>query len=189
MPIYIVVSKDKVIGIYNNLNEALKKVVEAGNGAIYRGEKIIDLLPEEASEIASLIAEKTEPVEAPVSKKPQLVIVLDQMFKGSIAPILSRQYPNAIIYEIVGRSLEEPVKINNVVRYPVHDDFDIINLLEKLVSEGYRVIFFTGDKKLATQAGFIKRIKVVYAPPSEFVGKEMLIKHIIKEIEGYINTK
>ncbi|WFO75236.1 hypothetical protein J4526_09250 [Desulfurococcaceae archaeon MEX13E-LK6-19] len=182
MPVYIVVSGNKFIGMYDNFNDALKKLVEVGGGMILRGEKIIDLLPEEASELASFILEKTEPVEAPTSRKPRLVVVLDQMFKGYFAPILSRQFPDIDIYEIVGKGLTEPVKIGNVVKHPAQDDFDVINLLEELSSKKHKVIFFTGDKKLATQASLIKDIKVVYAPPSEFTGKEALAKYMINEV-------
>ncbi len=186
---YIVVLKNGSIRIYDSFGDALKAVIDSGGGKIFRGELIASLTSDEVVELIGLFSEGQEPVEAPTVKgvdgKERLSIVIDQMYKGFFTNILSREFPESEIHEIVGRGIEKPVKIGNVVKQPARDDFDILNLLEDLARKGYRVIFFTGDKKLATQAELIKDVHVVYAPPNEFPGKESLAKYMIEKIREY----
>jgi len=85
--------------------------------------------------------------------------------------------------------LPKPVKVENIVKQPAQDDFDVLNIIEKLSKEGHRVIFFTGDKRLATQVSLLEDVDVVYAPPSEFTGKEALAKYMIEEVKKRIVSR
>ncbi len=186
---YIVVLKNGSVGVYDSFGDALKALIDSGGGKIFRGELIASLSPDEVVELIGLFSEGQEPVEAPTAKgtsrEERLSIVIDQMYKGFFTNVLSREFPEAEIHEIVGRGIEKPVKIGNVVKQPARDDFDILNLLEDLARKGYRVVFFTGDKKLATQAELIREVHVVYAPPNEFPGKESLAKYMVEKIREY----
>ncbi len=187
--LYIVISKDRVIGTYESFTDALRAVIEAGSGEIYRGELILRLSSEEVLELTGLLAEKLEPVEAPVvtsKEKQRLAIVLDQMYKGFFTNVLAREFREAEIHEIVGRGIAKPLRTGNIIKQPAQDDFDVLGIVEKLASNGYRVIFFTGDKRLATQASLLSGVDVVYAPPSEFTGKEALAKYMIEEVRKRI---
>jgi len=192
--VYIVVSRNRFIGVYDSFGDALKALLEAGGGVIYRGEIVVKLSSEEVLEITGILAEKMEPIEAPVVKKhaekeEKIAIVLDQMYKGFFTSILAREFPNTEIHEIVGRGLSKPLKVENIIKQPAQDDFDVLNIIEKLSKEGYYVIFFTGDKRLAAQASLLEDIDVIYAPPSEFTGKEALAKYMIEEVRKRIASR
>ena len=191
---YIVMSRNRLIGIYDSFGDALKALLEAGGGIIYRGEIVVKLSSDEVLELTGILAEKIEPIEAPVvkkhmGKKEKISIVLDQMYKGFFTNVLAREFPSAEIHEIVGRGLPKPVKVENIVKQPAQDDFDVLNIIEKLSKEGHRVIFFTGDKRLATQVSLLEDVDVVYAPPSEFTGKEALAKYMIEEVKKRIVSR
>jgi len=192
--VYIVMSRNRLIGIYDSFGDALRALLEAGGGVIYRGEIVVKLSSDEVLELTGILAEKIEPIEAPVVKKhvgkeEKIAIVLDQMYKGFFTNVLAREFPNAEIHEIVGRGLPKPVKVENIVKQPAQDDFDVLNIIEKLSKEGHRVIFFTGDKRLATQVSLLEDVDVVYAPPSEFTGKEALAKYMIEEVKKRIVSR
>ncbi len=191
---YIVTSRNKLIGVYDSFGDALKALLEAGGGVIYRGEIVVKLSSDEVLELTGILAEKIEPIEVPVVKKHiekrgKVAIVLDQMYKGFFTNVLAREFPSAEIHEIVGRGLPKRVKVENIVKQPAQDDFDVLNIVEKLSKEGYRVIFFTGDKRLATQVSLLEDVDVVYAPPNEFTGKEALAKYMIEEVKKRIISR
>jgi len=185
---YMVLSRGKVIGVFDTFIEAIQTLVEIGGGEIYRGELIVKLEPEEASELKGYLSTiPPEPVEAPV-KKTQLinkkVVVLDQMFKGFFAEVLSRELRGVDVYEIVGRGLASPIRVGNVVKYPAETDYDIASLVESLAKDNYSVYFFTGDKKLYTHVSSIQGVKAFYMPPSEYPSKEFLVKEMIMKIRS-----
>ena len=108
-------------------------------------------------------------------------IVLDQMFRG-FSDTLDRELPrNVSINEILGKGLERPVRVGRIIKWPAHDDYDVFKIVEKLAVEGRKVIFFTGDKRLARQTAALGKDNIVveYLPPNEFPGKEALIRKII----------
>lgn len=191
---YIVLSRNRLIGIYDSFGEALKALLEAGGGVIYRGEIVVKLGSDEVLELTGILADKIEPIEAPVikrqvEKRRKIAIILDQMYKGFFTNVLAREFPDTEIYEIVGRGLSKPVRVENIIKQPAQDDFDVLNILEKLSKENYKTIFFTGDKRLATQASLLENIDVIYAPPNEFTGKEALAKYMIEEIRKRIISR
>lgn len=108
-------------------------------------------------------------------------IVLDQMFKG-FSEILSRELPNNVhIHEVLGKGIDEPIRAGRVTKWPAHDDYDVFKIVEELSEESGKVIFFTGDKRLARQTASTgkRNLIVEYLPPNEFPGKESLVKKII----------
>ncbi len=185
---YMVLSRGKVIGVFDTFIEAIQTLVEVGGGEIYRGELIVKLEPEEASELKGYLSTiPPEPVEAPVKKTQRVnkkVVVLDQMFKGFFAEVLSRELNGIDVYEIVGRGLSSPIRVGNVVKHPAETDYDVASLVESLVNEGYNVYFFTGDKKLYTHVSSIPGVKAFYMPPSEYPSKEFLVKEMITKIKS-----
>ncbi len=191
---YIVVTKDGVVKIYESFGDAFKHVVDSGGGRVYRGELVLSLSPDEVIELTGLFGEKLEPVEAPLTKAPvrvekKIAIVLDQMFKGFYSNILAREYPDLEIHEVIGRGIEKPIRIGNVVKEPARDDFDVLGIVERLVGDGYRVLFFTGDKRLASQVEIISGVKVYYTPPNEFPGKEAIAKYMVEKIRSELEEK
>ena len=180
---YVVVgSRGGVVGVYDSFIDAFKALLVAGGGLLVRGEVLVRLGEEEASELLALLSDVMEAPEAPVSRS-RVAVVLDQMYKGFFAGVLARELPGDVeIHEIAGRGVERPVRAGNIVREPARDDYDVITLLERLAGRGLRVIFFTGDKRLAAQAETVRGVKVYYAPPSEYPGKESLAKYMVEKI-------
>ena len=109
--------------------------------------------------------------------------VFDQMFRG-FAEIVAREAPGAELHEIVGRGLKQPVRAGPVTKWPAHDDYDVLKVVRRLAEEGRRVLFFTGDKRLARQAEALgdERIQVYYMPPSEYAGKEDLAQAMVDTV-------
>ncbi len=110
--------------------------------------------------------------------------VFDQMYKG-FAEIIARELADdrLVLHEIVGRGLEKPLRIGGrLYKQPARDDYDILRLLRSLSKE-CRVVFFTGDKKLANQAALIENVKVEYMPPGEFTGKEAAVDAMINALK------
>lgn len=117
-------------------------------------------------------------------------IVLDQMFRG-FSDILDRELPrNVSINEILGKGLEKPVKVGRIIKWPAHDDYDVFKIVEKLAEEGRKVIFFTGDKRLARQTAALGKDNIIveYLPPNEFPGKESIIRKIISSTTTIIKS-
>jgi hypothetical protein len=123
--------------------------------------------------------------------KHRVVAVLDQMFRG-FSDIILREVNEVEVHEIIGRGLESSVKVGErLYRHPAKDDFDVLKIVERLAVERERVVaFFTGDKRLATQATALGRenVKVFYMPPNEYPGKESLAKAMISELRKLLGT-
>ncbi len=183
---YVVVSKDKIVGSYDSLIDALKTLIEIGGGEIYRGELIIKLEPDEAHLLKDyLITSPIEPPEAPTSPRRKTVIVLDQMFKGFFVEALSKEFPHLEIHLIMGKGVEKPYRSGNIVYEPAETDYDVYKLINRLIDERYNVLFFTGDKKLYNMV-LSKGIKAYYMPPSEYPGKEVLVEKMIEIIRNNV---
>jgi len=120
-----------------------------------------------------------------------VAVVFDQMFRG-FAEIVAREVtdPNVELHEVVGRGLERSIRVGRVYKEPARDDFDVLSLVERLANEGKVVVFFTGDKKLASQAMALGRSDVVvhYMPPNEFPGKESLARAMIEHVKEVLKT-
>jgi len=116
----------------------------------------------------------------------KVIAVLDQMFRGYYADVIEREAPYAEVHEVVGRGVQETLRVNEK-RYlePASDDFDVLRLVSRLSSSGVPVLFFTGDKRLASQAQALglPNLRVLYMPPSEFPGKESVAEAMINEIK------
>ena len=182
---YILVRHGKIVGSYDKFIDAFRDLIEIGEGEIYRGELILKLNVDEILELKDIImGTRAEPVEVPVSKRIKKVVVLDQMFKGFYSEVLSKKLKNVVIYEVVGKGVDRPVRVDNVVKYPAETDYDVAKLVEELVSKGYQVIFFTGDKKLYSHVAMIHGVKAYYMPPSEYPSKEALVDKMLKIVMG-----
>lgn len=127
---------------------------------------------------------------APVSEAatPRVAAVFDQMFRG-FAEIVGREVPGVDLHEILGRGIDEPVRVGGLTKWPASDDFDVLKVVEDLTGKYDYVVFFTGDKRLARQAEALgmANLRVKYMPPNEFPGKESLAKamiRILKKISG-----
>ncbi|MEB3844440.1 MAG: hypothetical protein LRS48_01995 [Desulfurococcales archaeon] len=109
--------------------------------------------------------------------------VFDQMFRG-FADIIAREVPGVELHEIVGRGLDSPVKSGVSTKWPANDDYDVLKTVERLALQGGKVVFFTGDKRLARQAEALglDNVIVKYMPPNEYTGKESLARAMIKAI-------
>jgi hypothetical protein len=116
----------------------------------------------------------------------KVIAVLDQMFRGYYADVIEREAPYAEVHEVVGRGVQETLRVSEK-RYlePASDDFDVLRLVSRLSSSGVPVLFFTGDKRLASQAQALglPNLRVLYMPPSEFPGKESVAEAMIDEIK------
>jgi hypothetical protein len=128
-------------------------------------------------------SEGRETRRAEAGGRSQVAAVFDQMFRG-FAEIVAREVPGVELHEVVGRGLEKPVRVGRIYKEPARDDFDVLSLVERLAAGGKRVVFFTGDKKLANQAAALgdERIIVMYMPPNEYPGKESLAKAMIEAV-------
>jgi hypothetical protein len=116
-----------------------------------------------------------------------VAVVLDQMFKGYYPDVIEREEPGVEVHVIVGRGLSEPQRAGQSrVLEPANDDFDVLKVVERVAGGRGRVLFFTGDKRLASQAEAVAsrlgNIEVHYMPPSEFPGKESLAKAMMDAI-------
>jgi len=186
MPKYIAMAHGRIVGVYNSFAEALRTLVEIGEGEIYRGELILRLGPEEAEDLKGYLpGVPVEPVEAPKSAGPRssVAVVLDQMFKGFFTEVLSREFRDIEIHEIVGKGLEKTIRVGNIYRHPAMNDYDVAKLVESLAEKGKKVIFFTGDKKLYNHILGYEGVAAYYAPPNEYPGKEALAKFMIEKIK------
>ncbi len=168
-----------------SLREVLQKALQECRSSItvYRAFQVAVLEPDEARELLEARASGTA-LEQPGSTVGKLAVVFDQMFKG-FAEILERELKDLPIefHEILGRGIDKAIKVDErLFQQPAHDDYDVLKLLEALAAEGKTVLFFTGDKRLASQARMVNGVRVAYLPPSEVAGKELAIKIMLERI-------
>ncbi|GEM_PF-5008153 len=195
MRTYLAYCGDKPRGSYRSLSEALQALAGCKEAArIDRCETIVSLSPDEVAALTEPIgsAAVAPSVGAPSASKTQstvragrAAVVFDQMFKR-FAEILDRELKSQelVFHEIIGRGLEGPLQVSErVFQQPARDDYDVLKLLEELSRQHGKVIFFTGDRRLAAQARTLPGVHVVYLPPGEVAGKEMAIKLMKKEIQ------
>ncbi|MEB3807029.1 MAG: hypothetical protein GSR73_05900 [Desulfurococcales archaeon] len=165
--------------LFDDLGEALKLARENGGVVIlFEDEPIV--LRVEKPQVAR---EKEAGPGSGASSSPAgvVAIVLDQMFRG-LAEVVARELSGPVeVHEVLGKGLESPVKAGRVTRWPAHDDYDVLKIVERLAGSGRRVILVTGDKRLARQVESLgdERIRVEYMPPNEFPGKESIIRRIV----------
>lgn len=122
--------------------------------------------------------QQARPAAAPAAAGRPVAVVFDQMYK-TFAQILDRELKDEplVFHEVLGRGIDKPVRLSQrVYQQPAHDDYDVLRLVEKLADQHGRVIFFTGDKRLANQARLLPGVHVVYLPPGEVAGKEMALR-------------
>lgn len=187
--VYLILCNGLFYDWSTSLQEALTKAAKChGNVEVYLGKRIVFLSREALAELSNLlasIATKVGEAEAStVDGRGKVAVVLDQMFR-TFAEVLYREIDveNVEFHEILGRGIDEPVRISErLYQQPARDDYDILKLIEELASKHRIVIFFTGDKKLASQARTIGNVVVEYLPPSEIAGKEIAIRYMKKRI-------
>ncbi len=185
MPTYIVVSGE--IEIYDSLEEAVESIRKGLGNYLIIVEGVVLTLKQisrqqgEPQRVIWKIGEKYEE-----GRIPSIALVFDQMFKG-FAEIISRELRDARFefHEILGRGIDSPVKAGNVYEWPAKDDYDVLKIVENLAKQGKVVVFYTGDKKLAKQAGSLglERVIVEYMPPSEYPGKESIARKMISIVK------
>jgi hypothetical protein len=143
---------------------------------------------EDAKAAAAQTAAQTAPAQPGEAEgqASKVIAVLDQMFRGYYADVIEREAPYAEVHEVVGRGVQETLRVSEK-RYlePASDDFDVLRLVSRLASSGVPVLFFTGDKRLTSQAQALglPNLRVLYMPPSEFPGKESVAEAMINEIK------
>ncbi len=182
--VYIVVRGP--VRVYERLEEALRDaspgdvvlVVEGSFAVVQTSEGITGPMGTTVSKSTSLSEDAT----------PRVAAVFDQMFRG-FAEIVGREVPGVDLHEILGRGIDEPVRVGRLTKWPASDDFDVLKVVEGLAGKYDYVVFFTGDKRLARQAEALgmTNLRVEYMPPNEFPGKESLAKamiRILKKISG-----
>jgi len=121
--------------------------------------------------------------EGPRAGASRVAAVFDQMFRG-FAEIVGRYVGGVELHQVVGRGLQRPVRRGRVTLWPAHDDYDVLKIVESLAGEGRRVVFFTGDKRLARQAEALANPNIIvrYMPPNEYPGKEAIAEAMIEAV-------
>ncbi|MGC9113223.1 hypothetical protein [Acidilobus sp.] len=141
--------------------------------------------------VRDIVEGQQEAQQAPAAQQGRgggVVAVLDQMFRGYYPDVIEREEPDVELHVIVGRGLQAPQQAGpRRVLEPANDDFDVLKVVERVARGARRVLFFTGDKRLAGQAEVtasqLGNVEVHYMPPNEFPGKESLAKAMIDAIE------
>ncbi|ADL18440.1 hypothetical protein ASAC_0032 [Acidilobus saccharovorans 345-15] len=144
--------------------------------------------------VRNIVEGQQEAQQAPAAQQAQrgerggVAAVLDQMFRGYYPDVIEREEPDVELHVIVGRGLQAPQQAGpRRVLEPANDDFDVLKVVERVARGARRVLFFTGDKRLAGQAEVtasqLGNVEVHYMPPNEFPGKESLAKAMIEAIE------
>jgi len=186
---YLLVCDGKAKGLYPSLREALSAAEACSRVEVYRAEPVLRLTREELAELGASQPQAKPAAAQRQAQKPgpgvlEAAVVFDQMFKR-FAEILDRElrsYP-LVFHEIIGRGLEKPLRVSDrIYQQPARDDYDVLNLLERLSKEHSLVIFFTGDRRLAAQARTLPNVRVEFLPPGEVSGKEMAIKLMKRRI-------
>jgi hypothetical protein len=178
--IYLVLCDSNSYTVKGTILDAIREAARRCRGRqveIYRAQIVARLEPGDL-----------EGLEAEVGAG-KAAVVLDQMFKG-FADILDRELTGYDIefHEIYGSGIGRTVRVSDrVFRQPARDDYDILSLLEKLTNSYRLVIFFTGDKKLASQAKLIPGVHVEYLPPGEVMGKEHAARMMVKRVKEVLS--
>jgi len=193
---YVAYCGDHSVGRFKRLEDALRALASCNARIrVDRCETALSISPEE---LAAILREAIVPgtqrpgrgsaAEQPVATDEEsrdvAAVVFDQMFKR-FAEILDRELRDErlVFHEVIGRGLEKPLRVaERIYQQPAKDDYDVLRLLEDLSTRHSRIIFFTGDRRLAAQARALPGVSVVYLPPGEVAGKEMAIKLMKKEI-------
>lgn len=165
--------------IYESIEEAVRSVRpgEEAYIVVCSGGRLVFLRVEEFLEAREAPESGEERGRGPVR------VVFDQMYKG-FAGIVKRELPWVEAYEILGRGISEPLERDGVTLLPAEDDYDVMKHVVRL-SEGARLtVLVTGDKRLARQVEALGRsnIRVIYLPPGEAPGKELLARRLVEEL-------
>lgn len=185
----MVVRGDKIIGIYEEYIDALEALVETGSGEIYRVELITRLDEDETHTLKDAFLTSTiEPVEAPIRRKSEPVIVFDRGYGLERVIMVSRKLHNlkTILLSVSAKDVEEK---DNVKIVPVRDEIDVKNYIDELRTSGYKVLFFTSDKKLYTHLANYNNVKVFYKILSSYRDENELINSIISDIRKSIGDE
>jgi hypothetical protein len=180
--IYLILCNTSTHIVEGTIIDAIREAARKCKGKtveIYRAHIVARLEPADLEEIPEV-----------EHGRAKAAIVFDQMFKG-FAEIVDRELRDYEVefHEIFGSSIEKPIQIaERIFRQPARDDYDILSLLEKLTNSYKLVIFFTGDKKLASQARLIPGVHVEYLPPGEVMGKEHAAKIMVKRVKEIMSS-
>jgi len=188
--VYIVMGGEGRLERASSLSEALMKALSLKPPVrIYRARLVALLEDRELEDIARVLSAgkaRGRQAERREEQGKLAVIVFDQMFRG-FGEVIARELGDVIeVHEVAGRGLDKPMRMGNVILEPARDDYDVLKLLEALAGRGAPVIFFTGDKRLASQASTIEGVVVEYLPPSELPGKEIAIKTMLERIRDVV---
>ncbi len=194
MESYILVDGEGRVEKASSISEALAKAAYLRPPVrVYRAKLVAVLEEDELRDLAGLLGGREDGGERKAAHTLDkraastiAIIVFDQMFRG-FGEVVARELGDVIeVHEVAGRGVERPVRIGRVILEPARDDYDILKLLESLAGRGVPIIFFTGDKKLATQASTIRGVVVEYLPPNEIPGKEIAIKTMLERIRDVV---
>lgn len=173
----MVVSRNRVIGVYSEFADALEALAEIGGGEVYRVVLVARLSEEEARALKEVLLPATsEPVEAPVRKESGRAIVLDQGLSIEIAENIAVKLQGVQVY-LASREISEEERRDSVILVPSSEVTDVV---EDLVSRGFRVVFVTSNKKLYTHYTASSRVKALYLPRVEQVDVDKLVEEVSK---------
>ena len=178
----MVIHGNRVVGLYDEFLDALEAVAETGGGEIYRVELVAKLSEEEAHALKeALLTTAVEPVEAPVKREAGVAIVFDRGYDVEVAKKISSVFRDARIY-LLTSDVDNVKREDNVVIMPVKNEIDTRNIVDELLVKGYKILFFTSNKKLYTHLSLNKRIKALYRPLNEYEDLDKLVETIIEDI-------
>jgi len=173
----MVVSRNRVIGIYSEFVDALEALAEIGGGEVYRVVLVARLSEEEARALKEVLLPSTpEPVEGPVRKESGRAVVLDQDLSVEFAEKIAAKMQGVQVY-LASREIGEEEQRGNLILVPSSELADVV---EDLVSRGFRVVFVTSNKKLYTHYTASSRVKALYLPRVEQLDADKLVEEISK---------
>jgi len=179
LPKYMVVSRSRVVGVYEEFLDALEAVAETGGGEVYRVELVAKLDEEEARALKeALLPTATEPVEAPVRKEKEqgVAIVLDRGFTADEARRILEAVPKAKLY-LLSEEAEAEKRLEDIVVLPARSSSEASSIVEELRLRGLEVILVTRDKKLYTHLSLSGKARAIYYSSTEL---DKLVEELTK---------
>ncbi len=185
MPKYMVIHRNRVIGVYDSFMDAIEVVAETGGGEVYRVELIARLSEEEVHGLKdALLTTRIEPVEAPITPSKrrfrECILVFDRGFSVEVVSRVSEKYPGVKTYLLTSEVLEG---VSGIHVERVEGDLDVMHYVSELVSQGYRVVFITSSKKLYTLLSKVEGVTPIYRSLMGVEKPDDLVSSIISYLD------